>query len=73
VIEVSARASCAVRRPGFFEFPADVYVYTGSATSGIEAQIARRQRADKKLRWHIDYLLAAPGARIAKWCGPPVP
>ena len=28
--------------------------------------IGRLQRADKKLRWHIDYLLAARGVRITK-------
>ena len=55
-----------VGRLGWFEFPAGVYVYTGSAKRGLEARIARHQRADKKLRWHIDYLLAAPGVRILK-------
>ena len=38
------------------EFSAGVYVYTGSATRGLEARIARHQRADKKIRWHFDHL-----------------
>ena len=66
VIEVPTTVRCAVGRLGCFEFPAGVYIYTGSAKRGLEARIARHRRADKKLRWHIDYLLAAPGVRITK-------
>ena len=39
-------------------------MYTGSAKRNIEARIARHLRAEKALRWHIDYLLKAPGVRI---------
>jgi Uri superfamily endonuclease len=39
-------------------------VYTGSAKRHIEARIARHLRQKKALRWHIDYLLAAPGVRV---------
>ena len=66
VIEVDSPLGLQVGRLGSFELPAGVYVYTGSAKQGLEARIARYQRADKKLRWHIDYLLAAPGVRITK-------
>jgi len=44
--------------------PAGRYVYTGSAKRALEARIARHLRQDKTLRWHIDYLLAAPGVRV---------
>ena len=46
-----------VGRLGTFNFPAGRYVYTGSAMNGLEARIARHRRDEKKLRWHIDYLL----------------
>lgn len=42
---------------GEFDFPAGYYVYTGSAMNGLEKRIARHLREDKKLHWHIDYLL----------------
>jgi len=39
-------------------FPTGYYVYVGSALGGIEARVNRHLRKVKKLRWHIDYLLA---------------
>ena len=49
---------------GTFVFPAGRYLYTGSAVRNLEARIARHRARAKRLRWHIDYLLAAPGARV---------
>jgi len=66
VIEVPLAVRVQVGRLGEFEFPAGTYVYTGSARRGLEARLARHVRAEKPLRWHIDYLLAAPGVRITK-------
>ncbi|WP_028840765.1 DNA/RNA nuclease SfsA [Thermodesulfobacterium hveragerdense] len=37
-------------KPGF-------YIYVGSAMQGLEARIKRHLRKNKKLHWHIDYLL----------------
>lgn len=42
---------------GTFEFPAGSYIYTGSALGGLRARIARHLRPEKRLHWHIDYLL----------------
>jgi len=66
VIDVERAVRCVVGRLGTFEFPAGRYVYTGSARRGMEARIARHRRADKRLRWHIDHLLTAPGVSVAK-------
>ena len=33
------------------------YAYVGSAMSGLKARLDRHLRENKKLRWHIDYLL----------------
>lgn len=55
-----------IGRFGEFDFPAGDYVYTGSAKRNFEARIARHLRRDKALRWHIDYLLAAPGVEVAE-------
>lgn len=49
---------------GECDFPAGDYVYTGSAKRNFEARIARHLRREKKLRWHIDYLLTAPGVTV---------
>ena len=64
VIELSEPLRLAVGRLGTFDFPAGGYVYTGSAKSGIEARVRRHLRQDKRLHWHIDFLLAAREARV---------
>ena len=56
----------AIGRLGRFDFPAGRYVYTGSAQHHFEARIARHLRAEKTLRWHIDYLLTAPGVTLTE-------
>ena len=63
-IEVAGPILLTIGRLGTFDFPAGHYIYTGSARRAFEARIARHLRADKTLRWHIDYLLTAPGVRI---------
>ncbi len=57
-------ARIAVGRLGEFAFPAGRYIYTGSARRGLDARVRRHLSRAKRLRWHIDYLLAAPGASI---------
>lgn len=63
-IRVAHPVRVEVGRFGTFDFPAGNYVYTGSARRNFEARIARHLRRDKTLRWHIDYLLAAPGVAV---------
>jgi Uri superfamily endonuclease len=63
-IELTRPVRCRVGRLGEFDFPAGRYSYTGSARRGLEARIARHLRAEKTLRWHIDYLLGAPGVQV---------
>jgi Uri superfamily endonuclease len=65
-IELTQPLTLAVGRFGVFDFPAGHYVYTGSAKRNFEARIARHLRIEKTLRWHIDYLLVAPGVRVTK-------
>ena len=65
LIEIERPVRVRIGRFGEFDFPAGRYVYTGSARRNFEARIARHLRTEKALRWHIDYLLAAPGVRIA--------
>jgi Uri superfamily endonuclease len=55
-----------IGRFGEHGFPAGRYVYTGSARRNFEARIARHLRKEKTLRWHIDWLLAAPDVTVTK-------
>ena len=68
LIELARPARVRVGALGTFDFPAGRYVYTGSARRGLEARIARHlaPAAAKRLRWHIDWLLAHPAARIVR-------
>jgi len=49
-----------VGRLGAFPFSRGYYVYVGSAlgSGGLPARLARHRRQQKRLHWHIDYLLA---------------
>jgi len=42
---------------GELEFAAGYYVYIGSAQRNMNQRIERHKRREKKMRWHIDYLL----------------
>jgi Uri superfamily endonuclease len=64
VIRVTRPVEIAVGRLGLCSFQKGTYVYTGSAKRNFEARIARHLRKEKTLRWHIDYLLAAPGVSV---------
>ena len=42
---------------GKTKFKSGFYAYVGSALNGLEKRIERHLRKEKKLYWHIDYLL----------------
>ncbi len=43
---------------GMIHFPRGYYVYIGSAQRGLRNRIKRHYSRNKKLKWHIDYLLS---------------
>ncbi len=51
-----ARMIAAGRRPRQ-RFAAGHYAYVGSALNGLRARLERHLREEKRLHWHIDYLL----------------
>jgi len=57
IIELSEEKSIQIGKLGLLHFSSGFYIYTGSALGGIESRIARHLRHDKRLHWHIDYLL----------------
>ena len=42
------------------------YIYTGSAKKNIDARIERHKSRDKKMHWHIDFLLNNKNAKIVE-------
>lgn len=66
-IELTESVRIRIGALGEREFPAGTYVYTGSAMRNLDARVARHLRTHhKKLRWHIDYLLASPAATVVE-------
>lgn len=57
VIELPAACSLAAGRLAPVMLPAGLYVYCGSALGGLRARVARHLRAEKRVHWHVDYLL----------------
>lgn len=57
VIELEHDAHIQVASLGVIRFRAGSYLYVGSALGGLEARLARHLRQEKRLHWHIDYLL----------------
>jgi len=64
VINLKKNSRIKVGRLGRITFPKGFYVYVGSALNSLQARIARHLSSEKKLRWHIDYLLASPNAEV---------
>ena len=42
---------------GTLSLKAGYYAYIGSALGGLKQRVSRHLREEKKLQWHIDYLL----------------
>jgi Uri superfamily endonuclease len=57
-IKIKQNISLKIGALGICSFPKGEYVYTGSAMRNLSKRIARHQSKEKKLHWHIDYLLA---------------
>ena len=57
IIHLAYDVSITVGKLGNFHFSAGYYVYTGSALRGLEVRILRHLQQEKRLHWHIDYLL----------------
>ena len=59
VMTLAEETCLQVGRLGAFTLPEGWYAYVGSALGpgGLRARLSRHTRAEKKLHWHIDYLL----------------
>lgn len=66
IIRLCRTADVAVGKLGTIRFSKGLYAYVGSAQVALEKRIERHLRKDKRLFWHIDYLLQNPSVEIAK-------
>jgi len=68
LVALERASETVVGRLGRFRFPAGFYLYVGSALGpgGLAARVSRHLRADKRLHWHVDYVLHARGARVVE-------
>jgi len=68
MITLDRSRNICIGRRGRFCFPAGFYLYVGSALGpgGLEERLERHLRAEKRLHWHVDYLLHARGTRITQ-------
>ena len=57
LIEIEEELLLTIGKLGTFQFKPGFYLYVGSARKNLQARINRHLRYDKKLHWHIDYLL----------------
>ena len=70
IIKLSKKQEIKIGRLGTFVFPKGYYVYTGSAQNGLEKRINRHLSSEKKLHWHIDYLLCyAKVIKVVRYVG----
>ena len=57
IITLPKDTTVMVGKQGLLHFKKGCYAYVGSALNGLDQRIQRHLRADKKIHWHIDYLL----------------
>lgn len=57
IVHLEDDKNITVGKLGKMDFKRGYYVYIGSALNSLEGRINRHRRKEKKLRWHIDYLL----------------
>jgi Uri superfamily endonuclease len=66
IIELSKKTDVPVGKLGKLHLRKGLYVYVGSAQNTLEKRIERHRRREKRVFWHIDYLLQNPNAKIVK-------
>jgi endonuclease-3 len=69
IISLKSKKRIKVGSLGYIDFDKGYYFYIGSAlgkSMSLENRIARHLRKEKKIRWHIDYLLSDDDAEIIR-------
>ncbi len=66
VIDVEKDVNVKVGALGQVFFKKGLYAYVGSAQNNLELRLKRHLRKDKRIFWHIDYLLVNTEAKVSK-------
>ncbi|MDI6645298.1 MAG: GIY-YIG nuclease family protein [Methanobacteriaceae archaeon] len=64
VIHVKADSNIPIGKLDNIKFKKGYYVYVGSALNSLNSRIKRHLSNDKKIHWHVDYLLDSENSRI---------
>ena len=66
IVESEAPTIVEVGSLGSVSLDKGLYVYIGSAKGpgGLRARLRRHMSRDKKIRWHIDYILSSRSTRL---------
>jgi len=57
IARIDKNSRLKVGKLGLISFNKGYYAYVGSALNGLEQRVNRHLRKNKKIFWHIDYLL----------------
>jgi Uri superfamily endonuclease len=66
IICLRQKATIKIGALGELSFEAGTYAYVGSAQKNLEQRVKRQLRNEKRLFWHIDYLLSHPAAKVIR-------
>jgi len=64
IIHIKKDRKIQIGALGEFNFLKGYYVYTGSAMTNLKQRVERHKRKIKKIKWHIDFLLADKYVKI---------
>lgn len=66
VIKVEKDMQVSVGALGKLAFKKGLYAYVGSAQNNLEKRVSRHLRKEKRMCWHIDYLLDNDRTRVVE-------
>ncbi|MCW4023856.1 MAG: GIY-YIG nuclease family protein [Candidatus Bathyarchaeota archaeon] len=66
VIEIDKPIEIKIGKLGTRTFQKGIYAYVGSAQNNLEQRVKRHLSKEKRLFWHIDYLLNDEAAKVTK-------
>lgn len=61
VIELDHATRVSIGHLGTYDFYEGYYLYVGSALGGLSSRVTRHLQREKRVHWHIDYLLQVAG------------
>ena len=68
LMRLAAGSELVIGALGRHALPAGYYLYVGSALGGLRGRLRRHLRLEKRIRWHVDYLLQAASLEAILYC-----